>query len=327
VKPLTPIIFVVGTGRCGTLTLSHVLGGAPQIFSLHEGRRKFMGDASVNYGDMMGLNCAVYNSRRGVQLREETQTVTGSAEKIMDASFKPRHDLIRDLNAQGRILCDVNRITYHFIPYVASRYPQAKFIHVIREGRSVVNSWMRRPGMYPDRRMLADSFVSKFRRRYLERKKNAEGVLDWLCDIRNYHILRQRAYDGGETDIISTLDKRNFHWEKPKPLTGDPFEKEWRHWTRFQRVAWYWNYVNQTIEASLSQIPEEQCYELRIEDLNNESAPELFDFLEVPYPKIPVEIKRYNSNQAAKKEEWTTEMLEQCRPILGERMEKYGYNY
>ena len=153
--PTTPLVFVFGTGRCGTHTLWKLFESLPNTLSTHEGNGTIRaGPAEVigkpiKMGEMWECNAFLYHAANEVVFRR-TFAPDQEMAALMERSFGNRSKLIEWCAAQGLAYCDANPFAYNFIDYLQRKYPHAKFIHLVRDGYACVQSWFRRESTYPD---------------------------------------------------------------------------------------------------------------------------------------------------------------------------------
>lgn len=154
--PTVPLVFVVGTGRCGTHTFWKLFESLPNTLSTHEGKGTVRAGPApalgrkLGLGAMLELNLYLYH-----QASEEVFRRTFDADpaltKLMDGSFASRARTIEWCGANGVAYCDANAFGFNFINYLHAKLPHAKFIHLVRDGYACVRSWSRRGvSTYPE---------------------------------------------------------------------------------------------------------------------------------------------------------------------------------
>jgi hypothetical protein len=154
------LVFIVGTGRCGSTLVHEVLGRHPDcgfISNIEDnmplinrlGRwnnsvyRSFIGQHTVKKGPRFAPSEAynlvdrevssVYsNSRRDLTADD----VTPWLERRFQSFFGDRAE------AQGRQLFTHKYTGWSRMGFFSRIFPQAKFIHIVRDGRAVANSWL-----------------------------------------------------------------------------------------------------------------------------------------------------------------------------------------
>jgi hypothetical protein len=151
----TPLVFVFGTGRCGTHTLWKLFESLPNTLSTHEGNGTIRAGPAeligkqITMGEMWEYHAFLYHAANEVVFRR-TFAPDQEIAALMERSFGNRSKLIEWCAAQGLAYCDANPFAYNFIDYLQRKYPHAKFIHLVRDGYACVRSWFRRETTYPD---------------------------------------------------------------------------------------------------------------------------------------------------------------------------------
>ena len=116
-------LFVLSTGRVGTVTLTHLLNLSENVFALHEPGPQFRKASRRAYeGALSGEeNDEFFREFCGTRVRSLLRATTGS-----------------------RIYAETaNRLTF-LAPVLAERLPKSRFIHLFRDPAAVVRSGMRR---------------------------------------------------------------------------------------------------------------------------------------------------------------------------------------
>jgi len=154
--PDVPVVFVVGTGRCGTHTLWKLFESVPNTLSMHEGTgtvrhgpASFVGQRFA-LGSMPELNGYLYHYG-GEAAFARTFAPDPAMAALLDGCFAGRASAIAWCATHGIAYCDANPFGFNFINYLHGRFPYAKFIHLVRDGYACVRSWSRRDAStYPD---------------------------------------------------------------------------------------------------------------------------------------------------------------------------------
>jgi hypothetical protein len=320
---MTAKLFVMGTGRSGTHSLVSLLGAMPDTMALHEGQGGDVSGDRHNLGNLMGLNVLLGHARRRSEYFRQTFQLDGLAREVMERAFQSRRELIAKCESEGWHYCDVNRMGYNFINYIHEQYPDAKFVHVVRDGYRCVRSWYGRIGAYPEFRDLAGFKLRMMKKRYLERGRGGLGLGDVLYDIYVAALLR----GGGSKALVKAFTGstgRNQHLEKPVPFPDDPSYHSWRSFSRLQKLAWFWVWVNECIQQRLDLVPEQNRMVVRIEDLKGDANRRLVEFADLPWKHFEEEkVVRGRSREYAMR--WGAETVRQFNDIAGASMKKYGY--
>jgi hypothetical protein len=215
--------FIVSSGRSGTAMLAKALSAVPGVEMHHEYMVHHLQPLAVRR--YMGLSDS-----------EEARAILS---ETMLASVRC---------SESRLWGDSSNKLSWLIPDLYALFPQARFVHLVRDGRKV-----------------AGSFFHKLK--------------DECYDDRSTSILR--AYiDAGEP---APPPEKKYWW--PLPRRDDPVAAAFRTFSQFERIAWHWAEINRVILQDLAPVSEKQKHFVRLEDLR--SSPEilrgLFDFLELPF--------------------------------------------
>src|SRR6185437_13663018 len=113
-------------------------------------------------------------------------------------------------HAQGTHWGDSSNKLSWLIPDLAALFPQARFIHLVRDGRKVASSYFHKLGgeCYDDR--------------------STETLADYLA---------------GRAD--APPPEKKYWW--PQPKSGEPWAKEFPRFNQFQRIVWHWSEINRVI--------------------------------------------------------------------------------
>jgi hypothetical protein len=127
---------------------------------------------------------------------------------------------------------------------LAALFADARFVHLVRDGRKVASSYFHKLGgeCYPDAANAA----------------------------------MQAHYDG---EAPPPPAEKPYWW--PVPRRDDPLAGPFRAFDQFQRIAWHWAEINRVILAALAKLPAERTLFVKLEDLRQdpESLRRLYDFL------------------------------------------------
>lgn len=114
-------VFVLSTGRCGTKLLSELIETA--------------GGAAVHHAPRPEL---IRVSRRAFEEIDHTPELF--AEVIKTA----REELIHEATRYGKVFIETNNRVTFFAPVVRSVFPEARFVHLVRNPADIVRSGIRR---------------------------------------------------------------------------------------------------------------------------------------------------------------------------------------
>lgn len=142
-----------------------------------------------------------------------------------------------------------NKLSW-LIPELAALLPEARFVHLVRDGRKV-----------------SSSYFHKLR--------------DECYDDRSTAIL-QAHYDDPRNHPTPPPEKK-YWW--PIPRYDDPSAGKFNNFNQFERITWHWAEINRMILDSLETLPQERHLFARLEDLvaSPSLVRGLFGFLDIPY--------------------------------------------
>ncbi|MBS0472932.1 MAG: sulfotransferase [Proteobacteria bacterium] len=138
-----------------------------------------------------------------------------------------------------------NKLSW-IIPELAALMPQAKFIHLVRDGRKVSGSYFRKLG--------------------------AECYDDASTAILQAHFDNPAA-------VPAPPPEKKYWW--PVPREGAEDADLFRTFTQFERICWHWAEINRVILESLAALAPERQIFVRLEDLHEDpvAVRGLYDFL------------------------------------------------
>jgi hypothetical protein len=157
------LVFIIGTGRCGSTFVHEILARHPDIGFISN-----IEDNFPNVNTFGRWNNSLYQSPLGRFTRKSgLRFAPSEAYKLISREVSPIYaNSCRDLGAQDvtpwlesrfrrffqdRFLAQGKSIFSHKytgwprIEFFAKIFPDAKFIHIIRDGRAVANSWLQMP--------------------------------------------------------------------------------------------------------------------------------------------------------------------------------------
>ena len=142
-----------------------------------------------------------------------------------------------------------NKLSW-LIPELAELLPQAKFVHLVRDGRKVAGSYFNKLG-------------------------------GECYDDRSTSILRAHARD--PLHVPAPPPEKKYWW--PLPRNGDPLSAAFESFDQFTRIAWHWGEINRVILESLAALPASRSLFVRLEDLRStpSTVRALYDFLNLAY--------------------------------------------
>jgi hypothetical protein len=265
---MTTPIFIVSSGRSGTAMMERLLGGSPQIEMHHEYMVHHIQPASCRYA--MGL----------CNLSDVRAVLNATHRAAMDYCDRP---LWGDAS---------NKLSW-IIPALARTFPDARFVHLARDGRKVASSYFN--------------------------KLNAECYDD-------VSVERLYAYTCAPGNAPGPPPEKRYWW--PQPLGRHPDAERFRSFTQFERIAWHWAEINRTIQRDLALVPHSQQLFMRLEDLTADPA-ELRRFLEFIGlefdPAMQAPLKRPHNVNRPEDKLLDDEQTSAFWAIAGDMMSTLGY--
>jgi hypothetical protein len=260
--------FIVSSGRSGTAMMVKALATANDVTIEHEYLVNLVQPLAVKRYQGLVSECgarAVLESTHGAALRYSATPVWG------DSS---------------------NKLSW-LIPDLAALFPEARFVHLVRDGRKVASSYFHK--------LFAECY-----------------------DDRSSAILS--AYLAAPNSIAAPPSEKKYWWPQAKP--GDIFAAEFPRFDQFQRICWHWSEINRVILKGLEQVPESQKLFLRLEDLRAQPSlvAQLFPFLGLKFrdEHFAVFARPHNVNRPVDKmltAEQSAQFTRLCQPM----MERLGY--
>jgi len=264
----TTPVFILGSGRCGTRALFKLFSGIPEIEVHHEYCCTHIQPAAVEY--FMGLMTRL-------EVREKIRELHGAA-----IYYSP---------AKSWIDCS-NKLSWIIRP-LYELFPDAKFVHLTRDGRKVVSSFYHKlsPEIYDD--------------------TSVQVMTEWLKN----------------PNPPKPPPEKKYWWNIPQP--GQPFYEEFPAFNQFQRICYHWREVTRIIGESFSVLPPMKTMRVKIEDLTSSRAAlkTLLDFLSIDYQEHFYEaLQRPEGVFFPMDFKLTPEQLEQFKAITGDTMQRLGYD-
>jgi hypothetical protein len=221
----TEPFFIVSSGRSGTAMLHKALSAAGDVEVHHE----YMVHLVQSLGVRRYLGVADASEGRKILTQTHVAAIAYSAAAHWGDSS--------------------NKLSW-LIPDLACLLPQAKFVHLVRDGRKVASSYFHKLGneCYDD---------------------HSSAVL-------------QAHYDDPARHLAPPPEKK-YWW--PVPRHDDPNAGKFRRFKQFERIAWHWAEVNRVILESFTSLSPGHHLFLRLEDLlgSSQQVRGLFEFLNLSY--------------------------------------------
>lgn len=226
------LVFILGSGRSGTKMATKLFHGVPHIESHHEYvRDTYQREAALYFMGKISK----------AQMTEQLRGIYGAA-----AHYSPATYFIDSSNKLSWV-ADV----------LPEAFPEAKFVHLTRDGRKVASSFFHKLGghVYSDRGVAA--------------------LQAWLARP-DLHPMPPPPED--------------FWWIIPQQ--GQPFHAEFPGFDQFQRCCYQWAESNRCIADALDPLPAARKLTVTLEALTSDPAEvrRLLDFVDVPFDDSFVEV-------------------------------------
>jgi hypothetical protein len=264
----TCTFFVVSSGRSGTAMLHKALSLAGDVEMHHEYMVQIVQPLAARR--YMGL-------ADSVEAKATLASTHAAAARYSEAAYWGDSS---------------NKLSW-LIPDLAELMPEAKFVHLVRDGRKVVGSYFNKLG--------AECY-----------------------DDRSTSIL-QAYFDDPAGRLAPPLEKK-YWW--PLPRRDDLRATEFRTYDQFARIAWHWAEVNATILKSLEALSPDCQFFVRLEDLvaSPSLVRALFEFLHLSYRDelFRVFTRPHNVNRPEDRP-LTDQQRETFSSISSAMMDRLGY--
>jgi Sulfotransferase family len=221
----TQPFFIVSSGRSGTAMLHKALSAAGDVDMQHE----YM----VHHVQPLCV-------RRYLGLADRAEALATLAETHVAAI---RYSTAPHWGDSS------NKLSW-LILELAELLPDAKFVHLVRDGRKVASSYFHKLG-------------------------------NECYDDRSNTIL-QAHYDD-PAHVPAPPPEKKYWW--PVPHRNAPLAQQFRSFDQFERIAWHWAEINRTILSSLAVMDSRRHLFVRLEDLlvSPQLVRSLFGFLGLSY--------------------------------------------
>lgn len=264
----TKPIFVVGSGRSGTRMVYKLLTGVPDMEIYHEYLCTHIQPvAAMYYMKLLDKG----------SVKEQIKGLHGAG--------------IYYSKARYWVDCS-NKLSWIIEP-LFELYPNAKFVHLVRDGRKVASSYFHK---------LGDEMYEN---------ESLKLMLEWLNDRENMPM---------------PPPEKKYWWNIPQK--GQPFYEEFPTFDHFQRACYQWREANRILIESLESVPEEQKLFVKLEDLTTkkDALKSLLAFFDTEYEDHFFEALQTPQNVIYPMDFKLTEtQLRQFNEIAGDMMEGLGY--
>jgi hypothetical protein len=265
---MTRPFFIVSSGRSGTAMLVKALASAQGVTIEHEYMVHLVQPLAV----------------RRYQGLADTKTAQDVLSRTHGAAV---------LYAETPLWGDSSNKLSWLIPDLAALFPEARFIHLVRDGRKVASSYFHK--------LAAECY-----------------------DERSTEVLA--AHLAEPARVPAPPPEKKYWW--PQPASGNPLADAFARFGQFERICWHWAEINRVILRDLAAIPEERKLFLRLEDLRAEpsAARTLLQFLGLSYrdEHFAIFARPHNVNRPVDIM-LTPEQSASFRHLGGEMMQRLGY--
>ncbi len=217
--------FIASSGRSGTKMMERLFGDIPELTMHHEYMVQILQPLAVRrYLGLIGAEAC----------RHLLREVHGAAIRY----------------AATPIWADSSNKLSWLIPDLAALFPDARFLHLVRDGRKVASSYFYKLG-------------------------------DECYDETATRALLAHVEDPAA--VPAPPPEKRYWWPVPRP--GDPRAAAFRLYTQFERIAFHWAEINRVILADLQALPPSRWRSARLEDLvaSPDQVAEVFTFLGLPF--------------------------------------------
>ncbi len=220
----TKPIFVIGSGRSGTRTIYKMLKGTESIEIHHE----FACETTQRIAVLSHLGLI--------------------SESEVTSHLNMNHASAAYWSESSNWIDSSNKLTWIVEPLI-NRFPNARFLHLVRDGRKVTSSYFRKLAheMYDD--------------------ESVRALNRWLED----------------QSLPMPPPEKRYWWNIP--IGEMPFASQFPSFNHYQRTVYHWVESTRVAEESMRAcVPASQQLTLRLEDLtsNREVLSALCDFIGVP---------------------------------------------
>ena len=221
----TSPVFILGSGRSGTKMMVKLLAGVEHIEAHHEYvRDAYQRDAALYFMGRLSREA----------MADKLQSIYGAAVLLLRSPVLHRREQQACLGRRR----------------AGRRFPTARFVHLIRDGRKV-----------------ASSFFHK--------------LAGHVYDDRSVRILQEWLDDPDGRPMPPPPEE--FWWTIPQK--AQPFHAEFPGFDQFQRCCYQWVESNRNILQGLAAVPEGARMRIKLEDLTSSPAAleRLLGFVDVAY--------------------------------------------
>ena len=235
--------------RTGTLAMQRFLTRSNQVEAFH----RYRGRLDKYWNDMsyvLEQNFAYYQA-----LSEDNEDKKDLVVRLLRRS---RAHLIDLVTREGRGLVELNHEFSPFGTLLSRAFPEARFVHLHREPKAVITSFMTKFSPSPMEQPAFMGTRFSLLGQYILRHGYIRSMTKFGPRfLRDY--FEARRYD----THIHPFEKAEGRWQERQNIS--PFEK----------TCWYWNAINRSILDFLAEIPEERKLQVNFEGFFEQASSEL----------------------------------------------------
>jgi len=241
--------FIIGSGRCGTTLLRRVLTSVegihipPENWALHDLCWRFEKYRMLEDWDTSVDIAAIahFESTQGwfkeipeqfIRIAKKCPKKDQSIYWLLDSLYR-YHSKLKDI--QCTRWGDKTPLNVNLLPYLIDIFPDAKFIHLLRDGVDVVHSW-KKQGHYGDDVIkpaqrwyksvtTANNFIEKYPDKFLQIRyenlvQNPQIVTEEVCNYLSIS-LPDNILKVEQSSVTDDLKKHEHYKNALKPITND----------------------------------------------------------------------------------------------------------
>ena len=303
--PENAFVFIVGSPRSGTSILGEILDRHDLISQWYE--PYFVWDH--------------YFRNHPDDVRSEREATPRVAKQI-------RNDFFRYLkNSQAILVVDKSPRNSLKIPFIRKIFPEAQFIHLIRDGRDVTLSihkeWLRR-------NQIVNDPSQRNRFNYVKAFQFWHGWLDLQPMLQDKLRAIWFETNGHFIDTSKHLNRTRWKGAVGWGPRFRKWERVFEEKSNLEFNAYQWLKCIESIHDSWDVIPQEKKLEIRYEEMiggANKTITKIINFLGLEatdrfLSSLPV-LKKSNYNKW--QQEFSKNQIDEISPILSPMLNKLGY--
>jgi len=244
--------FIIGSGRSGNTLLRSILSGSPNIsippesYRLPFSIKKFHIYNNRDWPEIVAAVLEEFKSCKEFYTWDiNLETVQSRLENI-DESKRTLSNIFDELyctysekhNPESQKWGDKTPMNTLYLDWIKSAFPQSKFVHIIRDGRDVVSSYLKME-RYPtiseaakrwsSSVSLAQIFGSKIGNNYMEIRyedlvEDPEKEINEVCSFLDIHYHSEMLEQTSQVDKLGDTDKPH-HSNLSKPISTESIGK------------------------------------------------------------------------------------------------------